>query len=401
MHGECDSGDAWGWIRDVTEEETLRERAAELRLSLARRERLDVIDHCAGGVAHEFKNVLQIIRGYVSFARASLPENDACREDLDNALIATDRANNVARKLMEFTRVDADSELVDLNDVVANFALLLEPLLGGAVEVAISADAAPLPIAGVDGSVRQILLNLCMNAGDAMAGGGRLAIRAERFSTRVDRPTIGGTLAAGDYARLWVTDSGIGISPEGLTQIFEPFFTTKGGDDGTGLGLAVVRQLAEKFGGAVTAESREGAGTSFLVYVPLAETDDAPTEWRPSGPLPRLLAIGVADDVVAPLREEGWPVEVAAEGASEPFDAVLIGASASATSPVDDAGLSAGLRRIAVTGLDPRSSVARDGLGACDAIVATPIDSAQLLAAVVGEDDAAESARESLLEAIR
>ena len=256
---------------DTHDQVITRRRLEERESQLLQRQRMETVDCLAGGVAHEFNNVLQIVRGYVSFARDALPEDSETREDLVQALIATDRAAGLASQLLGFVRSKETDELVtDINDTVGGVGMLLKPIIGEHINLSVACSAERLPTLSPDGHLKQALLNLCVNARDAMPQGGDLLMRVERFDTESRRPEIGAGLNPGCYARIWVSDTGSGIPVDMQEKIFEPFYTTKE-KKGTGLGLAVVKSLTEQAGGALTLTSRPGSGTCFAVYVPLDE----------------------------------------------------------------------------------------------------------------------------------
>ena len=239
---------------------------------LLQQERMNALDCLAGGIAHEFNNVLQTVRGYVAFAMDELPRESQAWSDLDQALQATDRAAGLTRSLLDFARAEEqDCERYDVRDVLQGLNDLLRPVIGE--DIALQAIAEPTPMVGVADlqGLRQTLLNLCINARDAMPDGGELVVTAETFhATQVAAATVAG-LAAGEYCRIRVTDSGTGIPEHVQEKIFEPFFSTKEVGRGTGLGLATVYGFVQRSGGRVVVYSEPGVGTTFSIYLPLEE----------------------------------------------------------------------------------------------------------------------------------
>ena len=237
-------------------------------------QRMETVNRLASGVAHEFNNVLQIVHGYVSFARDALPLESEPRQDLEAALKATDRAAELASRLLQFTRAqDEESRVADISDTVLATKLLLRPIIGE--NISISAEVwEGLPEAAVNETlVRQALLNLCINARDAMPSGGVLLLETALTSAPVGVAPCVGEFSDQCYVRLSVSDTGEGIPAAIQQRIFQPFFTTKGPEEGTGLGLAMVASCVSEAGGAITIDSTLGEGTRFDLYLPLAAAD--------------------------------------------------------------------------------------------------------------------------------
>lgn len=238
-------------------------------------QRMEVVNRLAAGVAHEFNNVLQIVRGYVAFARDTLPPGAEARDDLDKALLATDRAADLSRRLLQFARADDDSAgRADCADAIDALRLLLRPIIGENIEVVCDASPDLPPAVGGDATLRQALLNLCVNARDAMPHGGVLRLSADVVERPAPEGLVDGSLGERPCVRVKVSDTGTGIPPEALGHVFEPFFSTKPPGEGTGLGLPMVAAFARSSGGAVAVTSRMGGGTTFELYLPIAEGED-------------------------------------------------------------------------------------------------------------------------------
>jgi PAS domain S-box-containing protein len=257
-----------GTWQDITERRRLEE---QLRQS----QKMEAIGQLAGGVAHDFNNLLTVILGCSELAMASLPA--AAKEARDHVAAMRDageRAAALTRQLLAFSRKQLlEPKVLDLNDVVAGSEKMLRRLIGEDIVLATVLDSA-LPKVRVDPSqIEQVILNLVVNARDAMPAGGNL-----RIETRVDvlpsLPSNGHEESpSGPYVRLSVRDTGCGISPEVQPRIFDPFFTTKGPGRGTGLGLAMVYGIVKQSGGWIDVTSEVGAGTTFDVYLPAIEAE--------------------------------------------------------------------------------------------------------------------------------
>ena len=258
---------------DVTERKLLEE---QLRQS----QKLEAIGRLAGGVAHDFNNMLTAIGGYTAFALEHAPAGSPLESDLEEIGKATDRAALLTRQLLAFSRKQVlTPELLNLNGIVVEMQTMLRPLIGEDIVLTTELDPALGPIEADPGQLHQVVMNLVVNARDAMPNGGNLTI----VTANADVDEIGdGSIDPGRYITLTVRDAGDGIDEETLSQIFEPFFTTKDASKGTGLGLATVYGIVKQSGGYVEVESEVGVGSSFTIY--LRRVDDA-RQHRPEPPL--------------------------------------------------------------------------------------------------------------------
>lgn len=241
----------------------------EMEAQLHGRQRLEAVGRLAGGVAHDFNNVLTAIRSYGAFALESIPPSDPVREDVCEILEAAERATNLVRQLLAFSRRQVlRTEVVDLNLTVDSIRRMLERLIGEDVELHTVLAEDLWQVRADVAQVEQILVNLAINARDAMPRGGHLTI--ETFNTVLDgdyaRARVG--VKPGEYVAIVVSDTGVGIPAEVAPHIFEPFFTTKPKGEGTGLGLATVYGIVKQSGGNVWAYSEGGLGASFKVFLP-------------------------------------------------------------------------------------------------------------------------------------
>ena len=244
----------------------------DLQDQLFQAQKMEIIGTLAAGVAHDFNNLLQAIRGHASLLMMQVEKESAMRQGLDKIHLATIRAAEITKQLLSFSRASQEKRAVlDLNLIIKETGQLARRTLRS--NVALELHPAPKPIAVKMDSTRasQALLNLCVNAQDAMPEGGRLSL----INTIVELPPElakrRGVEAGRIYARCSVADTGCGIAPDVLPRIFQPFFTTKETGKGTGLGLSIVHRVAKEAGGFIEVESTLGKGTTFHCYLPLAQ----------------------------------------------------------------------------------------------------------------------------------
>ena len=254
---------------DVTERRRLEEQYRQAQ-------KMEAIGQLAGGVAHDFNNLLTAISGYTDLVREDLPPEDPRRQDLDEVRRAADRAAALTRQLLAFSRRQVlQPRVLDVNDVVRGMTKMLQRLIGEDVTLATSLAGAPQLTNADPGQLEQVVMNLAVNARDAMPAGGDLTIETGGVTLDEEYAASHADARAGQYVLLAVSDTGGGMSDEVKAHIFEPFFTTKGPAKGTGLGLATVYGIVKQSGGHVAAYSEAGRGTTMKVYLPLA---DAPPE---------------------------------------------------------------------------------------------------------------------------
>jgi CheY-like chemotaxis protein len=235
------------------------------------------VGRLAGGIAHDFNNLLMVIMGHGELLRRGLAGDDPRLRKVQHVMGAAERAARLVRQLLAFSRKQVlEPQVVDLNVLVAETARMLRPLLGEDVKVVTRLDPA-LGRARVDpAQIDQVLMNLAVNARDAMPGGGTLALETANLKGRPSDPA-----APGGYVALTVRDTGHGMDDETRAQAFEPFFTTKGGTGGTGLGLSMVYGIVQQSGGQISLESAPGRGSSFRILLPRADGAGAPFQPPP------------------------------------------------------------------------------------------------------------------------
>jgi signal transduction histidine kinase len=254
-----------------------RERAAlqrELRASedeLRHAHKMEAVGRLAGGVAHDFNNVLTAIFGYADLLMDQFGKDDPRRADLEEIRRSAERAATLTRQLLAFSRKQVmQPRLLSLNEVVTNLQKLMQRLVSEHISVELELAEGLWPVFADPGQIEQVLMNLAANARDAMPEGGRLDVGTSNLPVTADMIASVPGVAPGDYAVLTVTDTGAGI-PETVRQnIFEPFFTTKDAGKGTGLGLATVYGIVKQTGGGICVTSEEGKGTRFRIFLPRA-----------------------------------------------------------------------------------------------------------------------------------
>jgi len=250
-----------------------------LEVQLRQAQKMEAIGQLASGVAHDFNNILTIIQGYTQLVIAMQSDNAPVRDSLEKVVSASQRAAQLTRQLLTFSRKQiAQPKALDLNQVVTNVTAMLRPLLGEQVRLHWQpADTLPA-IEGDAGMLEQVLVNLAVNARDAMTNGGDLFIST--FTCEIDasylqyRPLA----TAGCFVCLQVSDSGCGMDAATLDRLFEPFFTTKGVGKGTGLGLATAYGIVKQHHGWIEVVSQVGVGTTFKIFLPAARSPASPTE---------------------------------------------------------------------------------------------------------------------------
>jgi len=252
-----------GFVRDITERRALEE---QLRQS----QKLEAIGRLAGGVAHDFNNILMSIMGAADLLLMQLKPHDAARDEASEIKRAVDRGAGLTRQLLAFSRRQATQpRLFALGEIVAGMDTMLRRLIGPEIDFEIAASQ-PVHVVADAGQIEQVVMNLVINSRDAMPQGGRLTVR-------VDDVELDDTAALafvegrpGHYARLSVGDTGTGMDERTRARLFEPFFTTKEQGKGTGLGLSIVYGIVKQSGGYITVTSERGRGTTFLIYLPVA-----------------------------------------------------------------------------------------------------------------------------------
>ncbi|HEX3156983.1 MAG TPA: response regulator [Gemmatimonadaceae bacterium] len=255
--------------QDVTERQQLQEQ-------LQQAQKMEAIGRLAGGIAHDFNNLLTVIRSYAELLQLELTEAGAPRSEIVEIQAAADRAAALTRQLLSFSRKQVlRPRVLDLNVVVGGVEAMLRRLIGREVTLEIVRDPAAALVEADASQLEQVILNLAINAADAMPAGGRLTIQTDLVELDAEFARVRAGLRAGPHVMLTVRDTGAGMDADTVLQIFEPFFTTKEPGKGTGLGLATVYGIVRQSRGHVAVESVPGYGTTFRVFLPRA-ADAAP-----------------------------------------------------------------------------------------------------------------------------
>jgi EAL domain-containing protein (putative c-di-GMP-specific phosphodiesterase class I)/signal transduction histidine kinase len=279
----------------------MREAAARrdrqrLEQQLRQTQKMEAIGRLAGGVAHDFNNMLSIILSYADTIVGDLPAGNPIRADVEEMRAAALRATDLTRQLLAFSRQQVlEPRVLDLSEIVAAMEVMLRRLLGAGIELTTVTKGEPWSVKADPGQIEQVVMNLAVNARDAMPRGGKLTIEVVNVELDQDYADSRQDVRAGAYVMLAVSDTGDGMDAATLAMIFEPFFTTKEVGKGTGLGLATVFGIVKQSGGHIAVHSELGAGTIFRVY------------------LPRVHAADVRPSQSQPVAHRPWPTD--AEGA--------------------------------------------------------------------------------------
>ena len=302
-------------------EEALRKSEEELRHS----QKMEAVGRLAGGVAHDFNNLLTAIIGYAELIATRTSSNSLAKQNAELIRKAGEQAAALTRQLLAFSRKQIlQPKVIDLNALVVEMEKLLRRVIGERFDLQSHPDAENGRVKADPSQLEQVVLNLGVNARDAMPRGGKLIIRTE--NVRLDRktaPQIAASLPPGDYVMLSVTDTGAGMDEDTKSHIFEPFFTTKGPGKGTGLGLATVYGIVRQTGGGISVESELGQGSTFRIYLPqvLAPVDLSRTMLTPVEKSDNFETVLVVEDedivrelVCEVLEDQGYNVMCARDG---------------------------------------------------------------------------------------
>lgn len=258
-----------GILQDVTERKSAERERLDLQEQLRAAQKMEAVGSLAGGVAHDFNNLLSVILCFAGFALESLPEGSPVRDDLMEVIRSGERATELTRQLLAFSRKQVlQPEPLCLNQIASGLEKMLRRILGEDIDLVLTL-APDLGVVMADpGQVEQVLMNLVVNARDAMLDGGKLTIETRNIEVAEERRPHPDALKPGPYVQVAVTDTGVGMDPQTRARIFEPFFTTKEKGRGTGLGLATVHGIVKQSGGDVRVHTQVGKGTTFEILMP-------------------------------------------------------------------------------------------------------------------------------------
>jgi two-component system cell cycle sensor histidine kinase/response regulator CckA len=258
-----------GIARDITERRRAEEEKATLQEELRQSQKMEAIGGLAGGIAHDFNNLLTVISGNCQLSLLELQGGDPLKGNIEEIKAAADRATSLTRQLLAFSRRQVlDMKVLNLNAILRDLEKMLCRVIGEDVELVTSLDDDLGMVKTDPGGIEQVIMNLAVNARDAMPSGGKLIIKTS--NAELDEPYARSHVAIkpGLYVKLCVVDTGVGITPEVREHIFEPFFTTKKKGKGTGLGLSTVYGIVKQSGGDIWVDSEPGLGTTFHIYLP-------------------------------------------------------------------------------------------------------------------------------------
>jgi two-component system cell cycle sensor histidine kinase/response regulator CckA len=287
-----------GVITDITDTKEAERLAEQLRQS----QKMEAIGQLAGGVAHDFNNLLLVIQNCAQFIAEELPLGDSRRKDAEEIIEAGDRAGALIRQLLTFSRKElVNPQVLDLNEIVTNIERLLRRTIGENIDLETSLGRSLASVTMDRIQVEQVILNLAVNAKDAMPGGGRLGIQTSNVYMEGRPGAAQPDPGKGRYVCLTVADSGQGMSDEIRERVFEPFFSTKPRGEGTGLGLATVFGIVQAAGGFITVESRLDAGSTFTILLPATDVSSPVA----TGSVPQTASGGFGETILVAEDEGG------------------------------------------------------------------------------------------------
>jgi PAS domain S-box-containing protein len=259
-----------GMVQDIDGRKKAEEERGRLQQQLFQAQKMEALGTLAGGIAHDFNNLLSVMLGFASLARQRLGSDDPLQESLGMIEQSAQRAADLTRQLLGFARPERDQvKPVCVDEVLERLRRMVARTFDRNITVAVHTESEPLWVNAEPSYLEQALLNMCINARDAMPQGGRLGLEAGPVGFEAAEPDLPATCPPGRYASISVQDTGAGIAPEALPRVFDPFFTTKEPGRGTGLGLAMVYGFVKNHDGFVKVESQPGRGARFTIFLPL------------------------------------------------------------------------------------------------------------------------------------
>lgn len=309
--------------RDITERKQAEEKMAALQVQLGQSQKMEAIGRLAGGIAHDFNNILAVIQGYSDLCLSGIPKENPLREDIQEITNAVKRAANLISQLLAFSRRQTmEMEVINLNPLLQNLEKMLRRVIGEDVELVTTLPDDLGRVKADPGQIEQILLNLTVNARDAMPSGGKLTIETANVTLKENNRQNHMVLTPGHYVMISITDTGLGMTQEVKERIFEPFFTTKEIGRGTGLGLSMVYGIVKQSGGHIGVDSEPGKGATFRIYLPRVDEPVVEVDEKEIGgpPLGNETILVVEDEeevrklVARSLKKQGYKVLEASQG---------------------------------------------------------------------------------------
>jgi two-component system, cell cycle sensor histidine kinase and response regulator CckA len=279
-----------GTLQDITTRKNSEENLAHSEMQLRQAQKMEAIGQLAGGIAHDFNNFLTAIIGYGDLVLNTLPDQDPLYADIAEISHAAKSAAELTNQLLAFSRQQVlQINNVNLNEVVTNISRMIQRLIGANIQLVTVLEPILAQVAADRSQLEQVLLNLAVNARDAMPKGGKLIFETANIEVKADDFSSHSHLVPGFYVRLTVSDTGAGMSEAVRSRLFEPFFTTKERGHGTGLGLSTVYGIIKQSGGHIDVYSAEGHGSSFIIYLPSVSNIEVKGTSELAGSKPKLL----------------------------------------------------------------------------------------------------------------
>ncbi|MCX8069355.1 MAG: ATP-binding protein, partial [Thermodesulfovibrionales bacterium] len=264
----------WAIVRDLTEKKRIEKENKLLQEQLSHAQKLEAIGQLAGGIAHEFNNILHAIIGYASLIDMKIDEDNPAKKHIKDLIECTNRGSSITQQVLAFSRKQPlDIKPINLNEKIKEIQKLILRLITQNISIIYELSRDKVVILADHSRIDQIIMNLVINARDDMPNGGTILIKTEQVFINNQND-----IETGNYALLTVQDTGEGMDEDTLNRIFEPFFTTKPIGHGTGLGLSVIYGIVKQHNGFIKVESQKGVGTSFFIYFPLIEDESLENE---------------------------------------------------------------------------------------------------------------------------